>query len=472
MKITKLELPVMSSWMEDNGRRLDCNPYLSGAFEAKVILEKLSAKKQPLHEVTKGGLKGIFHAGRERRQYVEDPAYGVPFLGSTDILNADLSWQPLISKKQVEANPNFTIQEGWTLITRSGTVGRMVYVRQDMAGMACTEHAMRVVADPDKILPGYLYAYLSSKFGVPIIVSGTYGAIIQHIEPNHIADLPVPRLDKDIEEKAHYLVSEAAQSRVVASKLLAEASQDVITHFGLSIPMPNYKYNHPSVTFAFSSSALKRTDAYYYAKWNEDAFTEFNRLPADKLACLGDITEDLYIPNIFKRLYAEDPKFGYPYLTGADIYVLTPTSERYLSKKVPDISKLVLRDGMILVQDSGQIGGLIGRPVTVGRYLDGFACTNNMVRIVPHSKIDQGYIFALLNTEYGIRLLTREATGSSIPHLDEKRIKKIQIPWTDRNIREVLGRKVLQAIDLRDDACELEAKARFIVENAIREGGV
>ena len=60
MKTTKLDFPVMSSWMENNGRRLDCNPYLSGAFEAKVILEKLSAKKEPLHEVTKGGMKGIF----------------------------------------------------------------------------------------------------------------------------------------------------------------------------------------------------------------------------------------------------------------------------------------------------------------------------------------------------------------------------------------------------------------------------
>lgn len=126
---------------------------------------------------------------------------------------------------------------------------------------------------------------------------------------------------------------------------------------------------------------------------------------------------------------------------------------------------------MLLVQDSGQIGGLIGTSVAVGRYLDGFACTTNKVRIVPHSKIDQGYIFAVLNTEYGIRLLTREATGSSIPHLDEKRVKRIQIPWTDSKTRELLGKKVLQAINLRDDACDLEAEARAIVENAIRDGG-
>ena len=97
----------MSSWMELNGRRLDCNPYLSGAFEAKVLLEKLLAKKHPLHEVTQGGLKGIYHAGRVGRTYVNDPKYGVPFLRSTSILAADLSYLPFILKRQVAATPAF-----------------------------------------------------------------------------------------------------------------------------------------------------------------------------------------------------------------------------------------------------------------------------------------------------------------------------------------------------------------------------
>ncbi|MGQ4807804.1 hypothetical protein NKDENANG_01164 [Candidatus Entotheonellaceae bacterium PAL068K] len=33
--------------------------YLSGAVEVKVLLDKLPVKKEPLCEVTKGGLKGI-----------------------------------------------------------------------------------------------------------------------------------------------------------------------------------------------------------------------------------------------------------------------------------------------------------------------------------------------------------------------------------------------------------------------------
>jgi type I restriction enzyme S subunit len=347
----------------------------------------------------------------------------------------------------------------------------MVYTRPDMDGMWSSQDILKVVPDPDKILPGYLYAYLSSRFGVPLVVSGTYGAIIQHIEPQHIAGLPVARLEEKIEKQLHELVSTAAENRTEAAQLLLEANLNVINYFGFKHPKPIREYERPNITAALSSLTLQRMDAYYFAEWNEDAHTVFNSVPTNRRTCLGDITADVYIPNIFKRLYADDPAFGYPYLTGADIYRLTPTTDCYLSKKVPDVDRLVLHDGMILVQDSGQLGGLIGRPVPVGQYLDGFACTNNMVRIVPHSKVDQGYIFAVLSTDYGVRLMMREATGSSIPHLEENRIKRLQVPWPNYDIRESLGMKVLRAIQLRDDACELESKATAIVESAIHQGG-
>src|SRR5713226_7061999 len=212
MKLTNFDHPVMSSWLPIKGSRLDSRTYLSGGVEARMLLEKLRTRES-LWKLTLGGSAGIINAGRISRAWVNDPRYGIPFLSSTDILQADLTNISFIARKSVELNPKLLIREGWTLITRSGSTGRMVYCRSDMDGMACTEDVLRVVPDPDKILPGYLYAYLSSKFGVPQVVEGTYGAIIQHIEPQHIADLPVPRLGDNVEEIAHLKIVEAARLR-------------------------------------------------------------------------------------------------------------------------------------------------------------------------------------------------------------------------------------------------------------------
>ena len=163
------EKRVPSAWLEQQGRRLDSRPYLSGAIEAKFVLSKLSVAKSPLQELTRGGIGGIFNGPRFARSYVSDEKHGVPFLDSTDILRADMSFVPMLAKRQVQGRQELLIEPDWTLISRSGTVGRIAFSRSDMRGMAGSEHFMRVVADHDKIRPGYLHAYLSSEFGVPLI---------------------------------------------------------------------------------------------------------------------------------------------------------------------------------------------------------------------------------------------------------------------------------------------------------------
>ena len=168
---------VPSVWLERGGRRLDCGPYLSGAVEARVLLDALPGTKKPLSGVTKDGIDGIFHAGRHSRTYVTDSEHGTPFLSSSDVLLADFTYADLISRKQAATTPQFILREGMTLITRSGTIGRMAFARPDMDGIACSEHVLRVVPNPDEVVPGYLFAFLSSRFGIPLVVGGTYGSV-------------------------------------------------------------------------------------------------------------------------------------------------------------------------------------------------------------------------------------------------------------------------------------------------------
>jgi len=458
---------VPSSWLERDGRRLDCNPYMSGALEAKVLLEGLKARKDPLRNVTLNGMAGIFNGPRFARSYVDDPNAGVPFLGSTDILNADLTSLPRLSKKQVAANPRLVVHSDWTLITCSGTIGRMAYARPDMEGMVGSQHFMRVVPDAEKIPPGYLYAYLSSKFGVPLVVGGTYGAIIQHIEPGHIADLPIPRFGKTVEQPVHDLVKKAAHARSEAATLFAKGDELLIELLPLTKPMAQSEYGSPYIASASSSEFLRRGDGYYYAPLNTDARTAFDSTRST--TTVGEVA-DVFIPGIFKRQYASDPTYGVPYITGGDVFELAPSSDRFLLKRVASDVGLVLRKGMIVIQEAGQLGGLIGRSVLVGDHLHGFACSNNMVRITAKDQADTGYLFAVLSSTYGVRLISREAAGSSIPHIEAGRVRSLSIPWPDETVRTRIGTLAIEAQRLRDDAVSAERDARILVEDAIEKG--
>ncbi|MBR7907606.1 hypothetical protein [Burkholderia cenocepacia] len=225
---------VRSGWLDEGGRRLDCNPYMSGALEARDTLKQLRVRKDALSTLTSGFAGGIYNGPVFARAWVENPEHGVPFLSSSDMLYADVSALPLLQRRYAQSKKlaHLELSVGTTLITCSGTIGRMTYVRPEMAGMWSSQHIMKVVPNPDRIQPGYLYAFLSSRYGVPLVVSGTYGAIIQHIEPEHIADIPVPRFDADFEEQVHKLVSGAANDVSESSRLNNLATRILLQSIG------------------------------------------------------------------------------------------------------------------------------------------------------------------------------------------------------------------------------------------------
>ena len=451
---------IRSSWMADYSHRLDCMPYVGGALETKLRLRKLKNTVQ-LQSLTKGVDGGIYNGPQFVRNYVESPDQGVPFMTGSTMQLADLSNLPFLSKHDAHSAKlsYLEIQPGMTLISCSGSIGKMAYARPEMKGVWSSQDVLKVVADPDKIQSGYLYAYLSSRFGVPLLVSGTYGSIIQHLEADQIADLPVPRLGDALEHEIHTLVEQAAELRTKASAQKTNAISTFVDSCALPTPLPIWRYPTPLFGQATLLQLAQRMDSTYYiapcaeARAAFDAAAKFGERKA-----LGEIAE-VFIPTIFKRLYAPDPAQGVPYITGADVFCIQPKTDQYLMRSVASENRLVLKNGMLVLHEAGQRYGLIGRGVMVGRTLHGFACTNNMVRLVPHDSEETGYIFAVLSSEFGIRLLKREGAGSSIPHLDSSRISAVSIPWPKEAIRRKVATLAHDARECWDRADELENQA-------------
>lgn len=462
---------IPSEWISRDGRRLDCGPYMSGALEAKIRLERMSCRKERLADLCEGGADGIYHAGRESRTWVDEPEFGVPFLSSSSILAADLSGLPLISKKQVAANPRFTLRPGWTLITRSGTIGRMVYTRPDMAGLACSEHVMRVVPNLKKVRPGYLFAFLSSKFGVPLVTSGTYGSIIQSIEPQHIADLPVPRLGDKVERRAHALVEEAASLRTDASSALCGVTGDVEREIGAP-SLRRLSEASRAIGNAVSIRAIgesRRFEAFFY----NPVAIDLDRWVADHPNghwLLGEVSNVFDVPP-FKHVYVDEER-GVPFYTSGDLFRLERLPEKYLSRtRTRDLVKYILEGGWVLLARSGQLGGIIGRPQFADSALHEAAASDHVIRIVPdRSRVPPGYLYAYLSTPtVGYMLLTRTMTGASVPALWPKYLNDVCVVKADVDFMADIDKRVQRSFENRVTATQREREARALVERAIEE---
>ena len=345
----------------------------------------------------------------------------------------------------------------------------MAYARPDMDGVACSEHVMRVVPNESLIKPGYLYAYLSSRFGVPIVVSGTYGAIIQHIEPHHIAELPVPRLG-DVEDQAHDLVNRAAHLRVEATELLRTAGKIANEQFGFPEKLA-LSHRVFSCAVASSTQVLQRLEATFHDAVAQESDRLLAGVPhKDELSTLGiSISETGRLKQVFV-----DEEYGAPFLTSGEIFRLRYEPTRFLSYRLlPDESEWATQEGDLLLARSGQVGGIIGRGVWADRRFAGGCVSVDVLRLgAQNSAILPGYLYAyLFLTDVGYRQLIRTAAGSSIPHLSAPDILRLQIPRCDNKIEEQINELVWNAGHKRAEAQEKEDEARTLVERTIEEGG-
>jgi hypothetical protein len=462
---------IPSSQLEREGRRLDCKPYVSGAFEARILLESLDVRKDALCDVTLNGKMGIFNGPRFARSYVDDLENGVPFLGSTDILNTDLRNLPLLSKKQVAENPGFVVQPEWTLITCSGTIGRMAYARSDMAGMAGSQHFMRVVPDAKKIPPGYLFAYLSSKFGVPLVTGGTYGAIIQHIEPEHIADLPVPRLGSRVEAKVHKLIDEAANELTRYSRLCSEATSAVLSGVGISDVTPgNWLNDTKALGWAEGALTTETFRAMNFDPRAQELWRIFARSNASPLGsvCLSEFFKG---KNIFKRIDA-DPQFGVMLLGQRNAFHFRPDG-RWISRKSVEKQGLAVPALSTLIASHGTLGEheLYCRALIVTRSMHDLVFSGDFFRCVPDGKkIPAGYLFAFLRSNAAFRILRSISIGGKQQEQHPSLMWRLPVPRLHPQCEHEIHSLIEQAVSSYDIAVRADLLARKIVEDAIETG--
>ena len=461
---------IPSSWISRDGLRLDCNPYMTGALEARVRLDELSSPKERLEDLCEGGISGLVNPGRITRQWVEDATYGVPFLTSTSILQADLSKLRFISKRAVQENPKLIIRQGYTLITRAGSIGRMSYARLDMDGMACTEDVLRVIPDREKVPPGYLYAFLSSKFGVPLVTSGTYGAIIQHIEPEHIAGLPVPRFGVDKEIHVHNLVENAAEALTRYASLLQEATGRIIATLGLR-DSRNSEWMDDRSTIGWAEEDASQ-ESLRALNYDPRARKFWSAIESGKYSQLGSLCNPKYFKGktIFKRIDSA-PDYGVMLVGQRQAFQNRPEG-RCISRKSIEGLGLLVPPGTTLIPSHGTLGEneLYCRALIVTQHTSEYAFSGDFFRCIPvPDLINPGYLFAFLRSRMAFRMLRSISCGGKQQEQNIYMMKRFPVPRLDKHEEDAIGSMVNQACSSFDQAILAEAEARLTIESAIEE---
>lgn len=92
---------------------------------------------------------------------------------------------------QLKAFDIVRVQQGDLLVTRSGSIGRVAYITSALDGAIVSDDAIRIRIS-DLRLRAYVFAYLQSAAAQHQLRINEYGAVQQHLEPEHLSDLLVP----------------------------------------------------------------------------------------------------------------------------------------------------------------------------------------------------------------------------------------------------------------------------------------
>jgi type I restriction enzyme S subunit len=145
--------------------------------------------------------------------------FGVPFLSGTNIVQIKPQDLKYISKKVTVDLDDCLIHEGWILLTRSGTAGKVALVPSRWDGYAASEHVIRMIPIGREVHRGYLAAFLQTEYGHLQIVSKIFGGVVDELAEDDLKDILVPKPSWSIQEKIGEPVVEAYELKEKANDL-------------------------------------------------------------------------------------------------------------------------------------------------------------------------------------------------------------------------------------------------------------
>lgn len=111
---------------------------------------------------------------------------------------------------------------------------------------------------------------------------------------------------------------------------------------------------------------------------------------------------------------------------------------------------------MILVSDRGTIG----KVALVPKHWNGYAVSQNVLKLVPANNNIAGYLYVFLASDIGNVLINRQTYGSVVDMIDNNSLINVEVPiLKNQTVQAEINSLALQANEKRYQAYLLEQEA-------------
>lgn len=440
--------------------RFDPSLHLSEGVKVREVLNCLPFEVKQLSSVT----ERIFLGNIFSRIWVKDKQHGVPYLAASDTVLANLDTGQFLAKKQAYDMPDLILKKGWILVTCSGTLGNTSYTNGNYAGRIATHDLIRVVPDERKLPGGYIYAFLSGKYGYYQITQSQFGGVVKHINATQAGNIQIPILPKDVIFEADKMIQESARLREEAADALEEAQNMLIDAFDIYFSNTKFATAKSNLKDIFSSLQHRLDPPAIInsgVKAMEVVQSRFDCVP------LGKTGAKVRRPGIFKRIYVED---GLPYIKGSEIFNINPfmRCEHLSRKRTPFIDEMQLYEGQILVTCAGSIGQV--KMITKEYEEKNAIGSQDIIRIEPNDPLfTKEYLFAYLQLPFVFEYMQSMKYGSVIERVEPFHIESIPVRKPSIELSHQITSIIAKYMTAMYNAFKLEDGAIKMVEAEIEK---
>ena len=245
---------IHSSYILKEGKRFEGKYYLNDNSLQSMCIETAKFKTIEL-----GQLANVFNPPVFKRQFCSDTPRAVQYFQSSDVQMAAEKSPVFVFKEQAESLI-LLVKKNDILVTGFGTIGNTRLVSSLQDGTCYANNVCRI-RPYDKASLGYIYAFLSSKYGYAQLNKNASGSVVRYIEAPGIKKTLIPELSDNFKAKVGELILESARLREESMNSIAEAQHLIEVHFPLE---PESENNGLVSSKTILTTQLHRFEAAYH----------------------------------------------------------------------------------------------------------------------------------------------------------------------------------------------------------------
>lgn len=313
-----------------------------------------------------------------------------------------------------------------------------------------------------KILPGYLYAFLTCKFGQHQILRSIRGGGQTGLILPDMRHLAITRLSDAFENAVNDIVSTGHEKIIDSKEVFLNAQDFLLSALGLS----NW---HPKHTLAFVKNysdtyKADRVDAEYFQPKYDEIVKAIKGYPGG-WDTLGNITSVNKCVEVGSDAYMDEGDI--PFARVSNLSPFEITEEKYISDSLyAELLEHQPKQGEILLSKDGTPGIAYHLNEKPRKMIP----SGGILRLKVKSKqINEDYLTLVLNSLIVREQINRDVGGSVILHWRPEQVKQTLIPVLEDEKQRDIQQKITEAFDMRKQSKHLLECAKRAVEIAIEK---